>query len=399
MNQTNYRIRLENFSVLKSKFDQNLFKYGTTFLIIQIVLSSLIFLLGGENIFDTRYTFSWFELNFYLFAILVLIIEVYVTKDFFHNIPSTFIELNSRNIIKRLKSQKVVSQNFFEFLTSFEEKLNYPVPVIFGSIVEIIILLVMQRSGLFPIIFLPENYPATALLLNFFTVFLPMTMAGYMICVVFWKCFVTGYFVHRYSKIFEIAIQPSHPDKASGLKPLGDLIFSITLILIVASLALSILTVASQINNLIYNLLLSIYSPQLLVAAPDYLMSTEWLAKVSLGIVIFLSVIVFFLPLITTHRRMRSGKIDLLSSLTGIGNKIVELEKQIQRVNMDYKQRNEAFAEITSLSKVNEIIYKTPVWPFDRGILIKFFTPQVISLLSLFGVVQPIIDAISSWLK
>ena len=96
---------------------------------------------------------------------------------------------------------------------------------------------------------------------------------------------------------------------------------------------------------------------------------------------------------------MRSEKINLLSSLTEIGNKITELEKQAQKVNIDYQKRNEMFAEIASLSKIYELTSKTPVWPFDRDILIKFLTPQVISLLSLLGVVQPIIDAISSWVK
>jgi hypothetical protein len=96
---------------------------------------------------------------------------------------------------------------------------------------------------------------------------------------------------------------------------------------------------------------------------------------------------------------MRNGKIDLLASFTDIGNRIAELEKKTQNVNLEYKQRDEAFAEIASLSRVYDVIYKCPVWPFDRNILIKFFTPQVISLLSLLGVVQPIIDAISSWVK
>ncbi len=157
------------------------------------------------------------------------------------------------------------------------------------------------------------------------------------------------------------------------------------------------MTFASQINAILYKLLITSSGQQIQV--PYYLISTEGLAKFSLGIAILLSLIVFFLPLFSAHRRMRAGKIILLASFTDIGNKITELEKKTQNVNLDYKERNEAFAEITSLSKVYEVLYRTPVWPFDRDILIKFFTPQVISLLSLLGVVQPIIDAISSWVK
>jgi hypothetical protein len=328
---------------------------------------------------------------------LVLILEIYVARDFFDNIPQTFIELNKRNAIKRLKNNKVVSQQFSSFLSDFQQKLNFPIPLILGSLMEGIILFVLQRSSLFPIIFLPKNYPLSALVINFLTVFLPLTMAGYIISIVIWKCFVTGYFVHKFSSIFEVTVQPSHPDKAGGLKPLGDLIFSMALILIVASLALSILTFASQINATLYELLGNASQQQ--IQAPYYLISTEGLAKISLGLAILLSLIVFFLPLFSAHRRMRAGKITLLASFTEIGNKITELERKTENVNLDYKERDEAFAEIASLSKVYAVIYKTPVWPFDRDILIKFFTPQVISLLSLLGVVQPIIDAISSWVK
>jgi hypothetical protein len=399
MKETDYNSHLENFSVLRSKFDQFLFKYAPVFLISQICITILIFLLGSDNPFGLRYTFRWFEMIFYLFAMLVLIVEVYVTRDFFENIQRTFVELMKRNIINRPKNNITVLQRFGLFLAEFEEKLSYRIPLFLSSIIEVIILVVLQRSRLFPIIFLPENYPVSALTLNFLTIFVPMTIAGYMISVAVWKCFITGYFVHRFSNIFEITVQPSHPDKAGGLKPLGDLIFSMALITIVASLALSILTIASQINNTIYKILISAYLPSSQVQAPFYLYSTEWLAKGSLAVAIILSFVVFVLPIISTHRRMRSEKINLLSSLTEVGNKITELEKQIKKVNLDYKKRNEAFAEIASLSKIYELANKTPVWPFDRDILIKFFTPQVISLLSLLGIIQPIVDAISSWVK
>jgi len=399
MSQTNSLSNLENFSVLKSKFDRTLFKYGQIFITIQICLSILIFLLASDNPFGFRYTFRWYELNFYLFAMFVLMIEIYVSRGFFENIPRTFIELIKRNAIKGLKSNKSSSQKFSQYISNFEQKINYPIPLVLGSFFEIIILVVLQRSGLFPVITFPKNYPATAFILNFLTIFLPMTVAGYMISVVIWKCFVTGYYVHRFSDLFEVTIQPSHPDKAGGMKPLGDLIFSMALILIVASLALSILTIASQINNMIYNSLVNAFSPGLQVQAPFYLISTEWLAKISLTIAIILSLGTFILPIINMHRRMQAEKINLLSSRTEIGNKISRLEKQAQKANMDYKQRDEAFAEIASLTKVYEVIYKSPVWPFDRDILIKFFTPQAISLLSLLGVIQPIIDAITSWVK
>jgi hypothetical protein len=75
------------------------------------------------------------------------------------------------------------------------------------------------------------------------------------------------------------------------------------------------------------------------------------------------------------------------------------LEKEAKKINLNYKKRNDILNEISSLSRVYDLIYRTPVWPFDRDILIKFFAPQVISLLSLLGAIQPIIDTVSAWVE
>src|SRR5688572_17331790 len=146
MKETDYNSHLENFAVLRSKFDQFLFKYAPAFLISQICITILIFLLGSDNPFGLRYTFRWFEMIFYLFAMLVLIVEVYVTRDFFENIPRTFVELMKRNIINRPKNNITVLQRFGLFLAEFEEKLNYRMPLFLCSIIEVIILVVLQRS-------------------------------------------------------------------------------------------------------------------------------------------------------------------------------------------------------------------------------------------------------------
>lgn len=399
MNSADYRSRLKTFTVLKNRFDQFLFRHGPTLLMIQFCVTALIFLLGSKNPFGPRYTLRWFEVVFFLFALIVLAIEVYVSRDFFENIPRTFQELAERKVIKGLGRNSATNQKMISFMNEFEARLNNRLPLAISAIFEAIILVANQRALLFPIVFLPENYPIGMLVLNFLTLFIPMTIAGYAISVVIWKCFVTGYFVYQFSVIFDLSISPSHPDKAGGLKPIGDLIFSLTLILIVVSLALSILVAASSINEILYKLLVNAYSPEYTILAPYYLASTMWAARVALGLILIFSFMSFLLPITSTHQRMRSGKVLLLSSLTGIGNKIAELENQSKKLDLDYRKRDDIFEEISSLSKIYDRTCKVPVWPFDRDILLKFFTPQVISLLSLFGVIQPIIDAISSWAK
>jgi hypothetical protein len=399
MDKENYLSSLKNFSVLRNKFDQFLLKKGPFLLFIQLIITILIFLFGSENPFGPRYTLRWSEAGFFIFGLLVLALEVYVTRDFFENIPRTFQQLVERKVIKGLNKNGDIAEKLEAFLNNFENRLNSRAPLIMASVLEVAILFAGQRSMLFPIAFLPTNYPILALLINFFTIILPATIAGYAMSVVLWKCIVTGYFVHKFSAIFDLYVIPSHPDKAGGLKPFGDLIFSLALIFIVASLAISVMTLADSINNAVYQFLVNSLSPKPEISPPYYLYTTVFVSKIALGIVILSSVVAFILPLLSTHRRMRSEKIILLLSLTGVCNKIAELERQSQKTTLDYKTRNEIFEEVNSLSKIYERTYKTPVWPFDRDILLKFFTPQVISLLSLLGIVQPIIDAIASIVK
>jgi hypothetical protein len=401
MSKPDYHSRLKNFAVLGNKFDKFLFNHGPTLITSEMCITTLIFFFGSKNPFGPRYTLTWFEMIFYIFALAILIIEIYVTRDFFENIPHTFAELLNRNVINGLSRNQATSKAFVSFLDEFESWLNNRVPFLLGGVSEIIVLVTLHISGLFPIAYfghLPPDYPMITLLLNFITIFLPLTIAGYIVGLTFWKCFVAGYFVHKFSNSFNITVFSSHPDKAGGLRPIGDLIFSLALILIVASLALSVLVVANPINGSFYKLLIEKYSANL-VLAPYYLYNTEQLSKIALGIIVILSFVSFLLPILSTHRQMRREKIYLQSTLSEIGIKIAELEKQAKKINITYTSRNDLFSEISSLTKIYEITEKTPVWPFDRDILIKFFTPQVISLLSLLGVVQPIIDAISSWVK
>ena len=399
MGKEAYLVRLNNFSVLRNRFDRFLFENGLTLLLLQLFITTLIFLVGSKNPFGPRYTLRWVEVVFFIFVLLVFMIELFVVRDFFENIPRTFRELTTRNVIKGLNKIPSMDQKFVSFIDEFEGKLNNRVPLFLGGLLEALILIGNQRSMLFPIIFVPEGYPVSALFINFFTLFVPMSLTGYVVSVVSWKCFVTGYYVHRFSSIFSLTVSPSHPDKAGGLKPIGDLIFSMALILIVASLALSIIVVAGPVNETLYRILVEAFSKSYSVIAPHDLLTTVSVAKVSLVIVLFLSVASFLFPLISTHNRMHNEKRELLSSLTGIGNRIADLEKQSKKLSLDYKIRNDIFEEISSLSKVYERASKVPVWPFDRDVLLKFFTPQVVSLLSLLGVIQPILDAISSVMK
>jgi hypothetical protein len=113
---------------------------------------------------------------------------------------------------------------------------------------------------------------------------------------------------------------------------------------------------------------------------------------------VILSLVTFFLPLINAHNRMLAEKRALQGFLFRISRRVAELERstRIGLDQMDHKEREQVFAEIDSLTELYQRTTRIPVWPFDRSTLVKFATPQILSLLSLSGMLDPLIGAIQS---
>ncbi len=84
--------------------------------------------------------------------------------------------------------------------------------------------------------------------------------------------------------------------------------------------------------------------------------------------------------------------------LVRVSKRIAELDRSTRTdlEEMDHKRRNEIFSEIDSLKQLYHRTLRTPTWPFDRDIFLRFLTPQVFSLLSLVGIAEPIVTAIRS---
>lgn len=393
------RAQLEGFTVNRNGFDRFIFERGHILLLLSVIFTCSTFLFNGGNLFSMRDTLRWFDLMIYLFAALVGIVEFYAIRDFFKRIPTTFTELMNRNAITKLDTDPGVGRRFSTFLDTFEKRLNISVPVFFVPGIMAVSIFALITSRLLP---LPSeaDFPIGAIIINSLTVLVPICLSVYAICVFGWKCLVTGYALHQFSSSFGLSLQPSHPDRTSGLKPIGDLVFSMALILIIASLASSILVVfATPLLQSIYKAIVQIAPHPNLVVPPPFMAKTILAANAFLGGVLILSLVVFFIPLISAHQRMQKEKLGMLAEMTLITNRIAELERQSRSIKAGHTKRNEFLAEIDSLTKTYNILNKTPVWPFDREMLLKFVTPQAASLLSFFGVVEPVANFISSWLK
>lgn len=381
------RERLKNLKPVRGRLDYRLFEYGPILVLAQFNITGFsIILLGLYNKFSPNpHMITWAVVSpIYVGVLIALFAESLVLRNFLRKIPETFKQLWEEGILGESTSDVPVTESFVAFLDDFGNKLNSHQRLWMGLPLAVLGLSFFWITGHLPYT-LGTWFGGSGLVVKLLTtvvnavsLFVPAVGVGYAIGVGAWKSIVTGLYVSRFSKTFDLTIRSSHPDKAGGLRPLGDLILAMAAILIVASLALSGLTV---------------YAGHIAFA------NTQVFARIFLGLVFVLSLIAFFLPLLNAHERMVAEKRNLQSLLVEISRRIAELERSVQTDlrQMDYNKRQQAFNEIDSLTELYRRTARTPTWPFDRDIFLMFATPQVVSLLSLVGLIDPIISALQRW--
>lgn len=384
-NVSNVQEFLRQFEPTKNKLDHRLFEYGPLLVLLQLNVTGLALILSVlyVGILPNPQMITWAVFSpIYAGVLFTLFVESIAIRHFLKTIPVTFQQLWVGGILKGMNTTQV-SEQFQTFLESFEKRLNSKERLAFGLTISSLGLIFFWITG--HISFTLESWIngsgfSTAIvrtIVNLAALFLPAAVVGYGIGIGTWKCIVTGLYVRRFSKIFELDIQSNHPDNAGGLKPLGSLIFGMATILIIASLTLSGATILSRSVGFI---------------------NTEQFSKVFLGLVFGLSLIAFFFPLFSTHERMVNEKEKSKQLLIEISQRIAKLERSVQTEldKMDYKQRQDVWAEIDSLSDLYKRVTQIPTWPFNREIFLKFAAPQAVSLLSLTGLANPIVDGIRS---
>jgi hypothetical protein len=382
----NIQKEITEFQVTRGRVDNFLFTFGPVLVLAQLNITGLALIIETIYLKFSPHPeiISWAIFSpFYGGVLLALLVESLAIRSFLKKIPETFGLLWETDIVKDTHNEEQINLKFWKFINDFENALNSRKRLFSGVLFSILGVYFFWSTGHIPhtISRLSDGTDITTklvtLVVNTFALFLPAIVVGYVIGISVWKSIITGIYVRRFSNDFDLMIQANHPDEAGGLKPLGDLILSMAAILIIASLVLSGLMIYASYISFSYS---------------------ETFSRVFLGITFGLSLIAFFLPLASAHNRMVAEKQEMQSLLVKISKRINELE-QSTRTNineMDYKNREEIFEEIDSLSVLYKRTLQVPTWPFDRGIFLKFITPQVFSLLSLVGIAEPIVVAIRS---
>ena len=163
-----------------------------------------------------------------------------------------------------------------------------------------------------------------------------------------WRILVTVFYMRRLSDEFDLNVQPLHPDRSGGLKPLGDLSFSVDSVLLSVGVWLSV---------------------GLFTAAP----SVMWVVYSGIVVYMALATLLFFYPLHKVHHLMSEKKIDLLDRLSRKTNSYYE---SIYNDVLD-EDRDVDPEKLRKLNDLEELYRKAsdmPVWPFDKETLTKFIS-------------------------
>jgi hypothetical protein len=177
-----------------------------------------------------------------------------------------------------------------------------------------------------------------------------------------WLFLVTARFIGVLTEKFKIKIRPNHPDKCGGLKPLGNLCFGIALPILIGIIFLGVYASGIVVNK-----------------------GLPIVAAANIGLFCFalpIAYFAFFSPMWKIHLEMQEKKSKYEE----------DYYAQLAQLELALKSTiNEVNAETTKIAKEKIEAYRTfdpekmnyPTWPFDKRILLKFLTPQIVPILSL----------------
>jgi hypothetical protein len=161
--------------------------------------------------------------------------------------------------------------------------------------------------------------------------------------------YISGWYVRKLVRAFQLNIQPFHPDQCGGLKLLGNFCFGLGSPLLIAS--------GLYIGYMIFALLA--YSP-LYGREMSYLVLNVYSLLPILLYYLLLTVFVFLLPLREMHTKMvGEGKINETLYFT----RTQALREEIQAL-LDTNQIEAAKAVQEEKALVETLYAPSPTWPF-----------------------------------
>jgi hypothetical protein len=190
---------------------------------------------------------------------------------------------------------------------------------------------------------------------------------SYIISQYIWVLFVTARFLTWLPKFFDIHIDPDHEDGSGDLKPIGDLILLMVIILL-PFVALAVVWIIPDFFSIFGLKAISI----LFIILPTLL--------------ILLIFLMFLRPLTAIHIEMRSQKYQFQNE----GYRLINnLKKDLRILAMEDKLNSAEGQTISNQLNTLEKIYapgvRFPTWPFSTRARLGYLAAQTFQLIS-FGI-------------
>lgn len=202
-------------------------------------------------------------------------------------------------------------------------------------------------------------YPLNYILISIYFIFI----LGFVIAPLLWRLLASAYSIKKFIKDHakNIKLIPLSPDGVGGLRPLGDTVFSFHIVILLPMI----------------HFIISLYVWGLT-------------SGVKAGFVyLAVLIIIFFLPLVSSHNVMLEHKNKNLKKVSDEYKKLIEELKlfsddKISQIDEDL----EIMEKMDKIRNYYRDIEKMPVWPFDLGLISKFFTsilvPFILMLIQIY---------------
>ena len=299
-----------------------------------------------------------------------------------HSIPGTFKTLLSKERISSTHQCIDIQREYDLFLEQYQQMLlSKKRYILIGSIVVIIMIptFILSWPNILYVISNIRSDPffwSVGLIYSLLAVPLAFLLEAYFIGVGSWVIVVTGIYIKRLTIQFDLRIIPGHPDNCGGLKVLGNFCWGMDFPVLILAMLLGAIGIVNLITQNIFESIITNLALFLFVLP--------------------LAAFTFFVPLWRIHRKMLEEREEYEDKFA---ERNAELQQRIQSSldKQDVADAKTARDEMKILLVLHPDKIGYPAWPFDRSILFKFLTPQIIPLLSLLsGLVGPIVTALRS---
>jgi len=371
----------QHFDILSSKAEKHIFVYSYAYVIGCFLLGQL-WRIPRETVGGGFTSLDYLTSLEVLFVVGICLV-MWAFNVWCKSIPKTLQDIFEKHYIS-VHSGDLLAQ-YFAFLTQYRDALKNPRRFLLSALlVAAMVTYILMNyppfvsNDLGPIIDLQELIVVSLDLVALLAVIIVEIGFLYCLGMILWSLLISGRYISRLARIFDLNIEPVHPDRSGGLHELGNFCFtSASPLLICAAFFLGWMLVAlhfSSIAELGSSTVILILSVILLFVLP-------------------IAFYVLFRPLWKIHLNMlrkREGDEEHYVA------EMATLREKIQ-VLLDANQLDDAKNLKDKKDIIEALHIPFPTWPFSfrSKILSTFLTGGGSLLLGVFtALVPPIIQTI-----